>query len=97
MEIQDADQLVESPHPARGYRRALLLNLTLNAAWSWCFFKLHNLPLSLGVATALAASSTDLARRAGRVKPALGWALAPYAVWCTFATVLTGRIQAKNR
>ncbi|WP_166983005.1 TspO/MBR family protein [Paramicrobacterium fandaimingii] len=82
--------------PARGYRRALLLNLALNAGWSWTFFRQHDLDLALGTATGLAVSSTDLARRAGRVHRGLGWALVPYAAWCWFATALTARIRTLN-
>jgi tryptophan-rich sensory protein len=58
---------------------------------------MRNLPLSVIVAVALAASSTDLAARAGRVRPALGWALSPYAAWCTFAAVLSNHIRVLNK
>ena len=93
---QATDAATPPENPARGYLGALVLNLALNAAWSWCFFRLRNLPLSVGVAGTLALSSVGLARRAGRVKPALGWLLAPYAAWCAFATVLSARIDALN-
>jgi tryptophan-rich sensory protein len=81
---------------SRGYVAALIVNLLLNAGWSWSFFRLRNLPLSLGVAAALTVSSVDLVRRAARVRPGLGWLLAPYAAWCAFATVLTARIRTLN-
>jgi tryptophan-rich sensory protein len=74
----------------------LFVNLALNASWSWCFFRYRNLPLSVAVAGVLAVSSADLARRAGRVRPALGWALVPYAAWCAFATLLSARIKDLN-
>lgn len=90
------DAKEQAPQPARGYLRALALNLALNAGWSWCFFRLRSLPLAVAVAGALAVSSTGLAVRAARVKPALGWALTPYAAWCAFATVLSARIQRLN-
>jgi tryptophan-rich sensory protein len=93
---QATDAAQPTENPARGYLGALVVNLLLNAAWSWCFFRMRNLPLSVGVAGTLALSSVGLARRAGRVKPALGWALAPYAAWCAFATVLSARIDALN-
>jgi translocator protein len=91
------DAATPASRASRGFLGALVLNLILNASWSWCFFRFRNLTLSLGVAAALAASSTDLACRAARVRPALGWALAPYAAWCTFATVLTASIRRLNR
>ncbi len=88
---------VTAPAPARGYLPALVVNLILNAGWSVVFFRMRNLPLSAVVAVALAASSTDLAARAGRVRPALGWALSPYAAWCTFAAVLSNHIRVLNK
>ncbi|MFL1595796.1 tryptophan-rich sensory protein [Rhodococcus ruber] len=79
------------------YRAALAVNLVLNASWSWVFFKAHRLVPATVVAGALAVSSADLARRAAVAKPAAGAALGPYAVWCAFATVLSGRIARLNR
>lgn len=81
---------------ADAYRRALLANLALNKSWSWLFFRFHNLEASTVVAALLAASSADLARRAGRAGRGLGVALLPYAAWCTFATVLTEHIRRRN-
>lgn len=81
---------------ADAYRAALVTNLLLNQAWSWAFFKAHKLPLSTVVAASLAASSIDLARRAGRSGPGRAAALAPYAAWCSFATVLTETIRRRN-
>ena len=81
---------------ADAYRVALVGNMVLNQAWSWAFFKAHKLPLSTVVAASLAASSIDLARRAGRSGPGRAAALAPYAAWCSFATVLTETIRRRN-
>lgn len=91
------DAATPAPQASRSYVLALIVNLILNAGWSVVFFRMRNLPLSVVVAVALAASSVDLARRAVQVKPALGWALSPYAAWCTFAAVLSNRIRALNR
>ena len=82
--------------PRKGYLTALTTNLVLNAGWSWVFFRQHRLLPALGVALALALSSFDLARRAGRVRGGYGWLLVPYALWCAFATVLTARVAALN-
>jgi tryptophan-rich sensory protein len=81
----------------RAFRTALAANLVLNASWTWTFFRGHRLPAATAVAGALAVSSADLARRAGTTSPAAGWALAPYAAWCGFATVLSGAIWRRNR
>ena len=82
---------------ARAYTVALGSNLVLNAGWSWLFFKAHKLGLSAVAAGALAASSADLARRAGDADPKLGVALAPYPLWCSFATLLSTAIWRLNR
>ncbi|WP_169801738.1 tryptophan-rich sensory protein, partial [Mycolicibacterium vaccae] len=39
----------------------------------------------------------DLARRAGAVNAPAGAALAPYPLWCAFATALSTRIWQLNR
>jgi len=81
----------------RSYRRALAVNLVLNASWSWVFFKAHRIGPAVGVAAALAVSSGDLVRRPSRNDRRAGWALLPYAAWCSFATVLTTAIWRANR
>jgi tryptophan-rich sensory protein len=91
------DAAPTAPQESSGYLPALVVNLILNAGWSVVFFRMRNLQLAVVVAVALAASSADLARRAGQVKPTLGWVLSPYAAWCTFAAVLSNRIRALNR
>lgn len=82
---------------ARAYIAALGVNLALNASWSWLFFKNHKLGASAVGAGLLAVSSADLARRAKAVDPKLGAALAPYPLWCTFATVMSTDIWRLNR
>jgi translocator protein len=87
----------DDPGGASRYRRALAVNLVLNTSWSWVFFHFHRLGAATVVAGALAASSIDLVRRTASAAPAAGAALAPYAVWCSFATVLSGAIWRRNR
>ena len=82
---------------ARSYTTALVANLMLNASWSWVFFKYHKLGPAALLAGVLAASSADLARRTAQVSPAAGAALAPYPLWCTFATVMSTDIWRRNR
>lgn len=82
---------------ANAYVAALGANLALNAGWSWVFFKQRRLGTATVAAAALAASSADLARRAGQADTKLGVALAPYPLWCTFATVMTADIWRLNR
>lgn len=82
---------------ARAYVGALGTNLVLNASWSWLFFKAHKLGPSAVVAGALALSSADLARRSAGADPKFGAALAPYPLWCSFATLMSTDIWRLNR
>ena len=82
---------------ARNYVVALAANLILNAGWSWLFFKYQKLGASAIGAAVLAASSADLARRTVAADPRAGAALAPYPLWCAFATVMSGHIWVLNR
>lgn len=81
---------------ARAYRRALWTNLVLNATWSWVFFRAHRPKVAAVHATVLAASSADLARRAGQRDRHRGLALGAYAAWTAFATVLACAIARRN-
>jgi translocator protein len=82
---------------ARNYVVALATNLVLNAGWSWLFFRFRKLGASAVGAAALAASSADLTRRTVAADPRAGAALAPYALWCAFATAMSGHIWVLNR
>lgn len=82
---------------AAAYRTALVTNLALNGLWSWLFFRWHHLGAAALGAGALAASSVQLARKAGQVRPRHGWLLALYAAWTSFATVLSSVIWWRNR
>ena len=92
-QLEDAHQ----PEKARGYRNALAVNLVLNGSWSWLFFNRRMLGASAIAAAALTASSVDLTRRAAEVQPSRGVVLAPYPLWCAFATLLSTRIWQLNR
>lgn len=82
---------------ANAYVAALGVNLGINAAWSWVFFKAHRLGPAALVAGALAISSADLVRRSAEADSKLGVRLAPYPIWCTFATVMSADIWWRNR
>lgn len=82
---------------ARAYAAALGANLVLNAGWSWVFFGKRQLGPAVLVAAALAASSADLTRRAADADLKFGAALAPYPLWCTFASVMSADIWRLNR
>ncbi len=82
---------------ARRFSTALAINLVLNAGWSWLFFGRRRLGLSALTAGALAASSTDLTRRAVAVRGGRAAPLAAYPAWCAFAAVLSTHIWWLNR
>lgn len=95
--VLDSLAMAGRHHAADEFRRALGVNLALNAAWTWLFFRARRPWLATAECAVLAASSASLARRAGEVDRRAGAALAPYAAWTGFATVLSGSIAWLNR
>lgn len=93
---EQARRAAAGQRPRSGLKRALAVNLVLNAGWCWSFYVRRDLALATVNAAALAASSADLARRVGRERPGWGRALGLYAAWCTFATALTAEIARRN-
>lgn len=86
-----------SPARRTAYQRALGLNLVLNTAWSVIFWRARRPDLAALECAALTVSAADLVRRTASQhrRPAL--ALAPYAVWCGFATALSAAVARRNR
>lgn len=82
---------------ARAFTAALAANLVMNAGWSWIFFTKRRLGTAAVTAAALTASSADLTRRAVRAQGRRATVLAPYPLWCAFATALSTRIWMLNR
>jgi benzodiazapine receptor len=82
---------------ATAYSRALALNPSLHAGWTWLFFRWHRPLLATAEPALLAAGCADLARRARPATAAAQAALAPYLAWTSFATVLSGSIAWLNR
>ena len=89
--------LTRSAAPPAPFRRALAVNLALNAAWPPLFFRTHRLAAATAESAVLAVSSADLVRRALPVSRAAAGALVPYAAWTAFATALSGSIARRNR
>lgn len=94
-----AATLDDQPRPdeRRRYLVALAANLVVNAGWSWLFFNRRQLGAAAITAGVLTASSADLTRRAGAVSGKRAVALAPYPLWCAFATVLSTHIWILNK
>lgn len=80
----------------RSLTSALAANLVLNGSWNWLFFRVHLPWLAAGECAVLTASSVDLVRRIGKADRRAALALAPYPVWCAFATALTVAIARRN-
>jgi tryptophan-rich sensory protein len=76
---------------------ALGVNLTLNAAWPWVFFRWHRPAAGVAVIGLLEASTVALTREVARVDRKAAVALVPYLGWNAFALVLNTRIAALNR
>ncbi len=95
--VLDALALAGRHRAAADFGRALGVNLALNAAWTWLFFRARRPWLATAECAALAASSASLVRRAADADTRAGVALAPYAAWTGFATVLSGSIAWLNR
>ena len=73
-----------------------VLQLALNAAWTWLFFGLKRPALALAemVVLWLAIAATLVAF--WNVRPLAGWLLVPYLLWVTFATGLTVAVWRLN-
>lgn len=87
---------------ARPEERAGLLaltaaNLAANAGWNWAFFRGKSPAGGLVVIAALNGLDVALVRRAAKVDRRAAAALAPYAAWVGFATVLNASIWRRNR
>ena len=78
------------------FARAYAGNLALNAAWTPLFFRAHRPWVAAAESAVLTASTVDLVRRAAPVSGGAAVALAPYAVWTAFATVLSAEIARRN-
>lgn len=90
--------LARSGRARRGRLAAALgLNLGLNAAWPWVFFRGHRLALGVATIAALEASTVLLIREVGRSDRAAAAALLPYLGWNMFAMSLNAAVAARNR
>ena len=83
----------------RGARVALglfLVQLVLNALWSWLFFGWHRGALSFLDISLLLVLVLATVIAFWRVRPLAGWALVPYLIWVSFASALNYAIWRLN-
>jgi tryptophan-rich sensory protein len=73
-----------------------MLQLVLNAAWTWLFFHWHRGALSFAEILLfwLATVATIVAFH--RVRPVAAYLLLPYLAWASFATTLTYAVWQRN-
>lgn len=74
-----------------------VVQLVLNAAWSWLFFGLHSPGAAFIDILLLLTVIVWFAFAAHRTSPASAWLFVPYAVWVLFATTLNAAIWYLNR
>jgi tryptophan-rich sensory protein len=86
----------------RGFRHArtalslFLIQLALNALWTWLFFVWHLGALAFGEILVLWALILCTATAFWRVRPLAGALLLPYVAWVTFASALTHAVWQRN-
>jgi len=88
----------ESPaSPLRTWGLGLfLVQLGLNFAWSWIFFRQHAIGAALVEVLLLWALIGAGTLVFGRVSSAAAWLMAPYWAWVSFATVLNAAFWRLN-
>lgn len=75
---------------------AFLVQLGLNAAWSWLFFGLKNPGLAFAELIVLWFAILWTWRSFHRINPWAGAMLGPYLAWVSFAGVLNGTLWRLN-
>lgn len=83
--------------PARLALGLWLVQLILNAAWSWLFFGLRRMDLALAEIVILWIAILGCVILFWRVRPLAGALLLPYLAWVAFAAVLNGTLWWMNR
>jgi len=83
--------------PLRTWGLALfLVQLALNFAWSWIFFRQHALGAALAEVLVLWAAIGATTLVFAWVQPAAAWMMAPYWAWVSFASLLNAAFWRLN-
>jgi len=86
----------------RGFARApaplslFLVQLAVNALWSWIFFVWHRGDLAFAEVLLLEALILATMAAFWRVRPLAAGLLVPYALWVAFASMLTYSVWQRN-
>ncbi|WP_131195999.1 TspO/MBR family protein [Lichenihabitans psoromatis] len=92
-------RILRLPPATRGRSAAVisfLVQITLNAAWSWAFFAGHNPRVGLIVVVALVVAVAVTMVLFFRLDRIAGLCFVPYLAWVSFATALNGAILTLN-
>jgi tryptophan-rich sensory protein len=73
-----------------------IVQLGLNFAWSWIFFRRHAIGAALAEVVLLWAAIGATTLVFARVASAAAWLMAPYWAWVSFATVLNAAFWRVN-
>ena len=86
------------PSPAQSLGLALfLVQLALNLAWSWIFFRRHAIGAAFIEVVVLWVAIGATAIVFALVNPIAAWMFVPYWAWVSFASVLNGAYWRLNR
>ncbi len=73
-----------------------VVQLVVNAGWSWAFFRLHNGGVAFAWIAVLCAFVIATMLAFARVRRAAAWLLAPYLAWIVFAAALNFAVWQAN-
>lgn len=86
-----------APEQRRAAMTAFLVQIALNAAWSWAFFWAHSPLGGVIVIVPLLIAIGATIRLFAPIDRMAAWLLAPYCAWVSFASVLTTAVYWLNR
>ena len=81
---------------ARGALGLFVLQLAVNAAWSWLFFRAHQGAIAFADIVVLLALIVATIVAFARVRKLAAWLLVPYLAWVSFATALNWSVWQSN-
>jgi translocator protein len=81
---------------ARGALGLFVVQLALNALWSWLFFAWHRGGWAFADIVALLIALVATVVAFARIRKAAAWLLAPYLAWVSFAAVLNYSVWRMN-
>jgi tryptophan-rich sensory protein len=86
------------PSPMRTWGLALfMVQLGLNFAWSWIFFRQHSIGAALVEVVILWAAIGVTTLSFAVIRPLPAWLMAPYWAWVSFATILNAAFWRANK